>query len=162
MLTGAVKLLFWFAICILYTELINESIMKRNFLNTMMVCIATGLVLVSCKKDNTSAAAAKPHEGYWKGKYGVGSNRPTLDYEILIKANGTFRIYEGADTASAVKYNGTYTVSGTTFSGTYNLVGDVVQYSTLAGFNAQFTGMDGTYGTGSSTSGGGSYTLTKQ
>jgi hypothetical protein len=136
--------------------------MKRNFFNTLLAFAATGFILVSCKKDNTTTPAPAAHEGYWKGKYGVGSNRPSLDYSMLIKSDGTFRIYDGSDTATAVKYEGTYTVSGTTFTGVYNLVGGGIQYSTLAGFNAQFTGLDGTYGSGTNTTNGGNYTLTKQ
>ncbi len=142
-------------------QLTNFYIMKRKFLTVLAILTATVLITTSCKKDTTVTEPTPTYIGYWKGKYGPGTNRPTLDYAMLLKTNGSFRIYEGTDTATAVKYEGSYTVTGTNFTGTYNLVGGGIQYTTLAGFNAQFTSMDGTYGSGTNTSNGGSYVLNK-
>ncbi len=135
--------------------------MKRTLLNIAAV-VAVMVIAASCKKDTPVADTTPVYAGFWKGKYGTGTNRPTLDYAMLLKSNGTFRIYDGADTATAIKYEGSFAVSGTDFTGTYNLTGGGIQYSTIAGFNAQFTAMDGTYGSGTNATNGGTYVLTKQ
>ena len=135
--------------------------MKRKIL-TVLIVVAVIVIAASCKKDTPSADPTPTYVGYWKGKYGTGTNRPTLDYAMLLKSNGTFLIYEGADTVTAVKYEGSFAVAGTDFTGTYNLISGGIQYATKAGFNAQFTGMDGTYGSGTNSTNGGTYVLTKQ
>ncbi len=133
--------------------------MKSTFLFGVFIC----MTIISCKKDKATTTDPTPaYIGFWTGKYGIGTNRPTFDYAMLLKTNGVFRIYEGADTASAVKYEGNYTVAGTNFTGTYNLLGGGIQYTTVAGFNALFTGLDGTFGSGTNSTNGGSYTLVKQ
>jgi hypothetical protein len=81
---------------------------------------------------------------------------------MLFRSNGTVRVFDGIDTASASKAEGTYTISGSTVTTNYTYLGSGPTYSTSATVNSNFTFLEGTWGPGTSTSGSGQFFLVKQ
>jgi hypothetical protein len=137
---------------------------KKLFMKKFLfIALAAILVTVtSCKKDDP-VATDPIHVGFWKGKYSNGSTTyPTSGYAMLLRANGTMRAYDGADTATAGKAEGTYTISGTTINTTYTYLGGGSTFSTTAILDAKTTFAEGTWGSGTNTTSGGRYFLVKQ
>jgi hypothetical protein len=81
---------------------------------------------------------------------------------MLFRNNGTVRVFNSADTTSATKAEGTYSISGSTVTTNYTYIGTSNTYSTSSTFNPQYTFMEGTYGIGASTTGGGQFFLVKE
>ena len=125
---------------------------------SLLLC-AIGL-FTACEKDKDDTN--KPTiAGFWKGKYGGINNYPTLAYGQLFRADGTVRVYDGNDTATAAKGEGTYVVSNGTVNTTYSY-GTSNKYSTAASIDAAMTLQEGTYGTGTNATNGGRYFIVKQ
>ncbi len=120
--------------------------------------------IYSCKKDKDPAKRTTP-VGYWKGLYGIGTNPQTLNYSWLFRGNGTVRVYsQSTDTATASKAEGTYNTSGTTITTNYTYVSGPITgtFSTNSVVDQNFQTLSGTYGSGASSSGGGTFTLSFQ
>jgi hypothetical protein len=76
--------------------------MKKILLATAIITIA----FTACKKSSTEtpAPAAPTHLGLWKGKYSLTTTtQPTLPVFALLTKDGNAKIYNGADTATAIK-----------------------------------------------------------
>lgn len=134
--------------------------------NKMLLVILTLSLLISCKKDggDDDNEYTTP-EGYWTGLYGNGSSIPSQNYAWLFRANGTVRVYsQSADTASASKAEGTYILSGQTITTSYTYFSGAItgSFSTLAVADGGFINLTGTYGSGSSNSGGGTFILKRK
>ncbi|MEQ1834594.1 MAG: hypothetical protein ABL977_16230 [Candidatus Eisenbacteria bacterium] len=130
----------------------------------MLACL-TGVLLSSCGKDDnpTAPTAAAPGiSGLWIGKYGSATAYPSSGYSFYYRADGSVRVYDGADTAAASKAEGTYTLVGSTVASTYTYLGGGSTFSTTATVNTQFTFIEGTWGPGSTPSGSGLYFVVKQ
>ncbi len=139
--------------------------MKTTFLAMLFIALVT---FASCKKDDPTPApapAAVPSlVGFWAGKYGSGATTyPTAGYAFLYRADGTVRVYNATDTASALKAEGTYVITGNSVTSTYAyLPALTAKYSTTAIVDAKFTFTEGTWGSGTNTSNGGNYFLNKK
>ncbi|SDC81362.1 hypothetical protein [Niabella drilacis] len=119
-------------------------------------------ILAGCKKKKEDLPPAPSVVGYWEGKYGNGNAVPGQPYFFLFRSNGTVRVYaDNADTASAGKAEGTYIVSGNTVKTTYTYP-PATSYSTQAVVDAGFATMDGTWGSGASVSGNGTFRIFKK
>jgi hypothetical protein len=127
---------------------------------SLAIALTATLFAVSCKKDDPTPTAPA-HVGLWKGKYGSPGSYPTTNWWMLFKSDGKVRVYDGADTTSASKADGTYSISGGTITTSYAYSVSNT-YSTTATINAQSTFQEGTYGTGTATTGGGNFFLVKQ
>jgi hypothetical protein len=92
------------------------------------------IVIASCKKEDPATVV-----GFWSGTYDVGQ-----PWHVLFRANGTVRVYDGADTATADFAEGTYTVSDSVRT-QYSYSADK-RISTAAKMNDDATSMVGTYG----------------
>lgn len=115
-------------------------------------------MFVACKKDDSD----KPtHIGLWKGKYGGVSAYPTSTWYMLFRDNGTVRVFDGSDTTTATKAEGTYIFTGTAVNTTYTYPPST-KYSTTATINARLTFQEGTYGSGTNTSGSGRFIMVKE
>ncbi|MFN8252834.1 MAG: hypothetical protein U0V75_13275 [Ferruginibacter sp.] len=138
--------------------------MKRKTLSALLfLSSAIVLVMSSCKKDDPAPTPSDPaHVGLWKGKYGNTTNYPNAGYAMLLRNNGTVRVFDGTDTATASKAEGTYTISGTTVNSTYSYLPSGPQYSTTATLNSKTTFMEGTWGPGTTPSGSGKFYLVKE
>jgi hypothetical protein len=127
--------------------------MKKMYVLALAAVVFS--IVAGCKKDEV----IPPIVGYWTGTYdGSGP------WHMLFRSNGTVRVLDGADTSvltATSKGEGTYTVSDSvrTYYQYNGTIGPI--YSTAAKMNDAATSMVGTYGSGTSTGGGGTIALTK-
>jgi hypothetical protein len=88
--------------------------MKKILLPTAIITIA----FAACKKSSveTAVPAATTHLGLWKGKYSLTTNtQPTENVIYLFNENGTGKVFNGTDTATAAQRgNGSWALSGKT------------------------------------------------
>ena len=126
----------------------------------IIAVIACSFVFISCKKDKGPEAASIV--GFWKGKWGSADSYPAYGYAALFRANGTVRVFDGADTATASKAEGTYTVSGTTVTSSYLYQGASTPILISAKVDAKFTFLEGTWGNSPSSTNGGKWFMNKQ
>ena len=136
--------------------------------NLILMVFAVTIMLASCKKDTTTVTTNIPPApsilGLWKGKYGGGTAYPNSGYSFLFRADGTVRVFAGADTTiltNASKAEGTYVKTATTVTTTYTYLGGGATYSTAATVDANITFIEGTWGAGASTTSGGLYFINK-
>jgi hypothetical protein len=130
-------------------------------MHLLKACCLAGMLLViftACKKDKDDQSSIP---GLWKGKYGNTTDYPNKGYAVLFRTNGTIRVYDGSDTATAYAAEGTYSISNSTVTTTYDY-GDGMEYSTTAEMNVHKTFMEGTYGNGDNTWDAGRFFLVKQ
>jgi len=131
-----------------------------------IILLVSVLGIYSCKKDKEEAPPKRTSPiGYWKGLYGTGTNPQTQNYSWLFRSNGTIRVYsQAADTTGGSKAEGTYSVSGTIITNSYTYISGPLTgtFSTNSAVDANFQTLTGTYGSGTATSGGGTFTLTFQ
>jgi hypothetical protein len=127
-------------------------------LTLTIVIVITGII--SCNKKDKLEDPKKAIAGYWKGKYGP-SSPPLLDWELLFKPDGTLRVYDGSDTATAGKGEGTYSISDSVVTTHFAFFSDPGYTFSSAGIlNANSTKITGTYGR--SDPSGGFFFLDKQ
>ena len=126
----------------------------------IIAVIACSFVFISCKKDKGPEAPSIV--GFWKGKWGFSDAYPTHGYAALFRSNGTVRVFDGADTATAAKAEGTYTVLGATVTATYTYTGSSSLMAISATVDSKFTFLEGTWGTSPSNTNGGKWILNKQ
>ena len=96
------------------TNIFNDP--GKKYMKRIIILSATLIALASgaCKKETTiTNPVNKQVEGYWPVSYTISStpgsvNAPEM---ILFRADGTLRIYIGADTANANKSEGIYNLS---------------------------------------------------
>lgn len=128
----------------------------------IVAIIACSFIFISCKKESCPAPESPTLVGLWQGKYGGTTVYPTMGYSALFRSNGTVRIFDGTDTATASKAEGAYTLSGSTVTATYTYLGSGPQYSFSATVDSKFSFLEGTYGSGTSTTGGGKWFMVKK
>jgi hypothetical protein len=97
--------------------------MKKILLAATIITIA----FTSCKKSSveTPAPTAPTHLGLWKGKYSVSTTtQPTQDVYVLLTKDGAAKVYNGADTATAIQKsdNGGWALNGQRIIVTYFFV----------------------------------------
>lgn len=125
--------------------------------------ISLSFIFLSCKKSSDSAPADPGYVGLWKGKYGSGATAyPTSGYSFLFRNDGTVRVFDGVDTATAGKAEGTYSITGAAVTATYKYVSGGAQFSVAATIDPKFTFQEGTWGSGTNTTSGGKYFIVKQ
>lgn len=107
--------------------------------------------ITACKEDDPAPSVV----GFWSGTYDGSAS-----WHMLYRSNGTVRVFDGADTATAGKAEGTYTVSDSVRT-TYTYIGGGPTYSTAGKMNDAATTMVGTYGAGTVTNGGGIFALSR-
>jgi hypothetical protein len=115
--------------------------MKKILLATAIITIA----FTACKKSSveTPTPAAPTHLGLWKGKYSVSnSTQPTLPVFALLTQDGKVKIYNGADTATAIKsLGGIWSLTaGNIIQLVYQMPGVNVENFILFVANDNFTG----------------------
>jgi len=135
----------------------------KSFKTILLISIAI-LSIYSCKKDSKPEKRTSP-VGYWKGFYGSGTNPQTQNYSWLFRSDGTIRVYsQSADTSGGSKAEGNYTVVGTTITTQYTYISGPITgtFSTNSVVDEEFENLSGTYGSGTNTSGGGTFSLSFQ
>ncbi len=118
-------------------------------MNVVLLTMLAVIVIASCKKEDPATVVG----------FGSGPYEGSAPWHMLFRANGTVRVYDGADTATAGFAEGTYTVSDSVRT-QYSYAADN-RYSTAAKMNDDATSMVGTYGYDTDTDDGGTFTLTK-
>ncbi len=81
------------------------------------ICVAN-----SCKKKEAEVIIVPNPSpvGFWKGRYGLGSNPPIEDVCMRFEKNGFFYVYNGSDTITATsKGSGFWELSGEIMSFNY-------------------------------------------
>jgi hypothetical protein len=129
-----------------------------NLSKTLFMIALSAIVFSACKKEKHADPSIV---GFWKGKYGGTSNYPNLGYALLFRNNGTVRVFDGVDTATAGKAEGTYTVIGSTVTLTYTY-GVSNTFSAGASANGGWNFLEGTWGSGTNTTNGGRFFVNKQ
>ena len=132
----------------------------KKFLFLPALLLSGSILFTSCEKDDPDPTPT--HIGFWKGKYGGTGSYPTIQWGMLLRADGTVRVYDGADSATAGKAEGTYSLTGSTLNTSYSYISGGNAYSTTAILNANKTFMEGTYGVGAATTGGGVFFMAKE
>lgn len=102
------------------------------------------------------APAANSITGTWKGTYGNGQNNSPSFYSFRLNADGTMQLL---DANNGVIANGTFTFVNNQLNGTY-------KYSNGGNFSVAATldasgSLNGTWGSGNNTSGGGRWVMNK-
>jgi hypothetical protein len=134
--------------------------MKKNFFPALVAMFT--LFLVSCSKDEVPAPTY-PMEGLWVGKYGNGTATPTSGFSMVIESGGKITVADGDNITTSSKAAGTWTVTGNVFKATYT-------YSTPGGstFSIQADWSNdgkmtnGTWGSGSSATGSGTWFMDRK
>ena len=122
------------------------------------------IFLGGCKKsDTTSTPTNASVVGTWMGtgQYGTTSGTPTYPFTLTFKANGTVDVV-GNNSTAADTGTGTWTLTGDVLTASYIYVSSSAAYSISGRFSASLTTMTGTIGLGSSTTGVGLFSVTKQ
>jgi hypothetical protein len=137
--------------------------MKTKFFPAMAIMAACfSIFLISCKKDKDESPSLK---GYWVGKYGNGATTyPDKPQALLFRENGTLRVWANTtDTAVATKAEGTYTVAGNVITCSYTYLAPAAgTYSVRTEVNTIYSFMEGSWGSGSSTTSGGKVFFAKK
>jgi len=94
--------------------------------------------------------------GIWKGTYGNGSNNNPNFYSFQLNADGTMQVLDGSGRSIAT---GTYRFTNNQISGTYRYTANNSAFSFAATLNG--SKLNGTWGSGTSVSGGGLWVMTK-
>ncbi len=129
-----------------------------------LVALATAgaFSFTSCKKDKDEKVVTQnPQvEGYWTGKIGPQNTDPTDFYALLFRQDGTVRVFTGGtDSTTATKAEGSYKVANGAVSTSYPTAnGTIITTATVT----NNTTMDGTWGTDPSNSNGGKFAVTQR
>lgn len=132
----------------------------NKFLRTGAVLLLAVTLFTACKKDDP---ITYPIEGLWVGKYGSGATTPTSGFSMVVESGGKITVADGDNITTSSKAAGTWTLTGNVFKATYT-------YSTPGGstFTIQANWSSdgkmttGTYGSGSSPTGGGTWYMDRK
>lgn len=94
--------------------------------------------------------------GLWKGTFGSGANNGPNYYSFQLNTDGTMLVLDGAGKSIAT---GTYTFSNNQLNGFYRYNGATNGFSVAATLTG--TQLNGTWGSGNNTSGGGRWVMNK-
>lgn len=127
----------------------------------------TGVGTFTGVKHIPTTTGVELFKGYWKGTYlalgDTNSHRFSLLFEennALMEGDGTSPDTTETTLFSDIVSSGTYSVTGNTVTGTYtNFIGGTSTLSFVATYDPVTKKLSGTYGVGSSTSGGGTIVL---
>lgn len=129
----------------------------------LIPALAMVFLISSCSKDDTTIPAATSPEGTWTGtgQYGTTPGNPTYVFTLTFKANGTVDIVGNNNTA-VDNATGNWSVVQDSVKATYTYVSATAQYTLSGKFTAGSNIMVGTIGLGTSTTGIGIFSVTKQ
>jgi hypothetical protein len=132
----------------------------------ILVAVLFTAILASCKKENcpvlTPVVPTYPIEGSWVGKYGNGAVSPNRDYSMVVEAGGKIVVANGATLNGSPIGNGTYTMTGNVFKGTYTYITGGDTYTLQGTFNNAGKLESGTWGSGASPTGGGTWFMDRK
>ncbi|WP_310556158.1 hypothetical protein [Flavobacterium sp.] len=139
----------------------------KNFSKILLLAI-TILVIsatASCSKDEETPVAKPNFQiiGYYVGKYGIGTVTPDRGFSMVVEAGNRVFVADGATLNGSVAGRGTYTLVNNVFNASYSYTGSSTAINITANYDPS-TGKfsAGTYGSGTSTTGGGTWFLDRQ
>jgi hypothetical protein len=134
-------------------------IMKKIFFALMLV-----LTIYSCKKDEcpTPPVPTYPVEGYWVGKYGSGAAAATSGFSMVVEDGGKVTVADGASITTALKAAGTWVLTGNVFKATYTYPNGGNTFTIQANFNNAGKMELGTWGSGNSPTGNGTWFMDRK
>ena len=126
-----------------------------------ILSIASVILSASCSKDGTATQATPTGTWVGTGQYGTTPGNPTYVFMITFKANGTVDIV--GDNSTAIDHaTGSWVMVQDSVRATYRYVSASAHY-TLSGRIAVASNiMAGTIGLGTTTTGVGLFSVTKQ
>ena len=99
-------------------------------------------------------------EGKWVGTYGNGTADDTFNFTLFINDNGSLGVIDGlGDTPDGT---GTWELTGNVVTGTYTYDGGGSTYSLSGTVSGNDDHLEGTWGNGAETSGGGLFVVDKE
>jgi hypothetical protein len=124
--------------------------------------IMLSLTLFSACKKCETVVPTYPVEGLWVGKYGVGTGAQTFGFSMVVEAGGKVTIADGDNITSSGKAPGTWTLTGNVFKATYTYVSGGATYTIQATWTSDGKMTAGTYGNGTSPTGGGTWVMDRK
>ena len=136
--------------------------MKKGLLFAMLG-LTIVLFGVSCKKDDNTNSTNSSPQGTWTGtgQYGTAPGSPTYAFTLTFKANGTVDI-TGNNNAGIDNATGTWQIVQDSVKATYTYAAASATYTLSGKYSSTSNLMIGTIGLGSSTTGIGLFSVTRQ
>ncbi|MBX7226233.1 MAG: hypothetical protein K1X55_09390 [Chitinophagales bacterium] len=119
----------------------------------IILILVSAMLFTNCKKEECTVIP--DYNGKWVGTY-----NSTNDFTLILNDLGTLGVVDGLGDVSQA--TGTWTVIGKNFRGTYRYTSSGNIFSLAGTVSDDDKTINGTYGVNSSTSGGGTFTVTKQ
>jgi hypothetical protein len=148
----------------------------KNIVTIFTTILVASIIFTSCKKENTTTTSVTEDTiilkdtvrindttprpitivGFYTGKIGNNTDYPSYQMAFLFRSDGTVRAYNNnittqgyADTSTIPPAEGTYLLSGDTVTTYCKYLYDTTNtFSTQAIVDANFTYMEGTWGSG--------------
>ncbi len=134
--------------------------MKKNLFFAILG-LSFVLFAASCSKSDTTPPANTTPEGTWVGNHNNNYGGPVYYLALNIKANGVLVVNANSAVSPDIA-NGTWSLVADSLRATYTYVSSSTTYSLVAKYSTTSNIMTGTYGIGTSTVGGGVFSVTKQ
>lgn len=134
--------------------------MKKS-LFALIPALAMVFLISSCSKDDTTTNSTPTGTWSGTGQYGTSAGVPTYTFTLNFKANGTVDITGDNSTAVDVA-TGTWTIVADSVRAFYRYASSSAEYTLSGKYTAGATVMTGTIGLGTSTTGVGLFSVTKQ
>jgi hypothetical protein len=161
-------MLQWYDVCLtayrnshLIISLKTKTMKKISLL--LIPALAMVFFISSCSKDDTTTTTNTTPTGTWTGtgQYGTTAGLPTYAFTLAFKANGTVDITGNNSTAIDIA-TGTWTIIADSVRAFYRYAGSSADYTLSGKYTAGSTLMVGTIGLGTSTTGVGLFSVTRQ
>ena len=136
--------------------------MTKNFFSVILavlICLGTG-----CKKQDAEVNVnSSTPIGTWvgDGQYGTAAGSPTYSFTLVFKTDGTVSITGNNGTATD-NATGTWQVTGDKVVATYRYSASSADYTLSGAFSQSNRIMIGTIGSGTATTGVGTFNVTRQ
>lgn len=136
--------------------------MKKNLL-VLIPALILVLFSASCNKEDPATPANTSPEGTWSGngQYGTAPGGTTYAFTLVLKANGTVDITGNNSTGVDIA-TGTWELVQDSVKATYSYAASSATYTLSGKYSASSNVMAGTIGLGTSTTGVGLFSVTKQ
>lgn len=135
--------------------------MKKNLFFAVLGLSAIVFFSISCSKsDNTPPPVANP-AGNWVGYQSNGLGGPANYFALNLQANGSL-VVSANNPASPELGNGSWSLVADSMRASFTYIVSGFSYSLVGKYAAGSSTMNGTLGTGASTTGAGVFSLTRQ
>jgi hypothetical protein len=136
--------------------------MKKSLFFATFV-LATLFFTASCSKSGTAypPPGGTSPQGNWVGNHSNGLGGPAFYFALNLQANGTLVVSDNSAVTPDIA-NGTWSLVGDSVRATYIYTGSSATYSIAGKYTTTSNVMNGTIGPGTSTTGAGVFSVTKQ